>query len=203
MQRYVRQDVELLDRPVILAFQLNSDEPVEGAAVRNVSIESAPAGRHIAELAFKQREYETLLADVAARRRNFTEALEMYSKLWPLEEPVRLTQEGNFLVIAEPSRFEGNFRFAGSGWDAPKPLPGGQGYPIVTDEPTIKLLAKPGLKIEFRFYPSTSYQYKWEGQDWMTASPGQSITAPAPAQVQTLTIKPEKRSALQAIVARE
>jgi hypothetical protein len=200
-QRVLRQDVELLDRPIDIRFLLYSEEPIDGLAVRGVQVESTPPGRHIAEFVHRKDEYRLLLADVAARRRKFEEAMEVYSELWPLKQPLRGTQDRAYLAIPKAQIFEGRFPLAGSGWAEPELFPGGPGRPTSAEESTINIMASPGLELELKFYPPTAYRYKWE-DEWRTAEPGEALVVPGPVAVRKLTVTPVNEAALQAIVAR-
>jgi hypothetical protein len=204
LDRMVVHDVEMLERPITLSFVLYSKTPVQQAGVRDVRLESSStAGHRIAELVYSHHEYQAVLGDIAARRREYDKALELYSRAWPMGSAVRTTQEGSFLVIPGAQEFQGRFAMAGWGWGEPKPYGPTLARPMKDLVGTIPMLAKPGLKLQLHFQPPTSYAVRWDDEAWQKISPGQSFPVPAEAQVRELSVIPDQAAALSGISAVE
>ena len=202
LDRMVNSDVELIDRPINLSFVLYCKTPVQGAAVRNVRLlqETVP-GHRIADLTSHHREYQAVLGDIAARRREYDKALELYGRSSPLRSAVRTTQEGSFLAVPGPCEFQGAFALAGWGWGEVEVMGPSLARPMTELLGTIPILAKPGLKLQLQFEPPTPYSVRWDGEPWQVVPPDGTFTVPEPAQIRVLSVIPEKAAGLKGISA--
>lgn len=200
LDRIVRNDVELIDRPVSMLFQLYSARPVKKAGLRNVQLvrDTAP-GHRIADLARDKAAYRAVLGDFAARRRQFDKAMKLYSEAWPMDSQVRTTQEASFLVLPGPQKLRGRFAMAGWGWGEPELFESELARPITGLLGTIPVLARPGLKMRLEFAPETSYSVRWDDQPWIEVAPGESFEVPEHTQIRTISVVPDRSAGLKGI----
>jgi hypothetical protein len=202
LDRMISHDAELIDRPITLSFMLYSKTPVQGAAIRNVRLlQNTTPGHRIADLRIHRQEYQTVLGDMAARRRRFDEALGIYAKAWPMNSAVRTTQEGSFLVVPAAHHFFGRFAMAGWGWGDVKPMGTSLARPLTELLGTIPMLAKPGLEMQLEFEPATGYSVRWDDGPWMALGPGQTFQVPSPAKLRVLSVVPDAAAGLKGIKA--